>query len=91
VCADPDNLMKKLLKAKRYGRDSTEQGQAATKIKELSIVRDIFNKEIRIYTDHGRVQRPVFVVEKGQLNIKPQHIQLLKVRKMKNNSKILAR
>jgi len=52
---------------------------ASKEIKEVSIVRDIFNKEIRIYTDHGRVQRPLFVVEKGELLLKPHHIRRLKV------------
>ena len=33
----------------------------------------------RIYTDHGRVQRPVFVVERGELLIKAHHIKLLRV------------
>lgn len=31
--------------------------------KEISIVRDINNKEIRFFTDNGRVQRPLFIVE----------------------------
>lgn len=33
--------------------------------KEISIVRDFQNKEIRFFTDAGRVQRPLFIVEKG--------------------------
>lgn len=31
--------------------------------KEISIVRDIQNKEIRFFTDSGRVQRPLLIVE----------------------------
>jgi DNA-directed RNA polymerase II subunit RPB2 len=42
--------------------------------KEISIVRDIQNKEIRFYTDAGRVQRPLFIVEDGELKIKNKHI-----------------
>lgn len=32
------------------------------RIKGLSVVRDIINKEIRIYTDLGRGMRPLFTV-----------------------------
>lgn len=42
--------------------------------KEISIVRDIQNKEIRFYTDAGRVQRPLFIVDNGELKIKNKHI-----------------
>lgn len=31
--------------------------------KEISIVRDIYTKEIKFFTDSGRVQRPLFIVE----------------------------
>lgn len=43
--------------------------------KEISIVRDFPNKEIRFYTDSGRVQRPLFIVEDGQLKLKKGHIR----------------
>jgi DNA-directed RNA polymerase II subunit RPB2 len=45
--------------------------------KEVSIVRDIPNKEIRFYTDAGRVQRPLFVVDDatGHLAIRNKHIE----------------
>jgi DNA-directed RNA polymerase II subunit RPB2 len=33
--------------------------------KEYSIVRDIEKREIKIYTDAGRVQRAMFIVEKN--------------------------
>jgi DNA-directed RNA polymerase II subunit RPB2 len=42
--------------------------------KEISIVRDIQNKEIRLYTDAGRVQRPLFIVENGSIKLKRNHI-----------------
>lgn len=41
---------------------------------EVSIVRDISQKEVRIYTDAGRICRPLFVVQDQQLAIKRQHI-----------------
>ena len=42
--------------------------------KEVSIVKDSQNKEIRIYTDPGRVQRPLFIVEDNKLRIKKEKI-----------------
>jgi DNA-directed RNA polymerase II subunit RPB2 len=44
---------------------------------EVSIVRDISDKEVRIYTDAGRICRPLFVVEDQQLMIKKHHISQL--------------
>lgn len=45
---------------------------------EVSIVRDIAEKEVRIYTDAGRICRPLFVVnDQQQLCIKKQHIYQL--------------
>lgn len=44
---------------------------------EVSIVRDINDKEVRIYTDAGRICRPLFVVEDQQLMIKKHHISQL--------------
>ena len=46
--------------------------------KEISIVRDIMNKEIRFYTDAGRVQRPLFIVDEGKLLIRKGHIEAMK-------------
>jgi len=41
---------------------------------EVSIVRDIAAKEVRIYTDAGRICRPLYIVQEQQLVIKKQHI-----------------
>jgi DNA-directed RNA polymerase II subunit RPB2 len=41
---------------------------------EVSIVRDIAAREVRIYTDAGRICRPLFVVTDQQLAIKKHHI-----------------
>ena len=43
--------------------------------KEVSLVRDYANKEIRIYTDSGRVQRPLFVVENNSLRFKKKDLE----------------
>lgn len=45
--------------------------------KEISIVRDITNREIKFYTDQGRVQRPLFIVQKNKLKLKQSHIHRL--------------
>jgi DNA-directed RNA polymerase II subunit RPB2 len=44
---------------------------------EVSIVRDIINKEIKIYTDSGRIQRPLFIMENDKLQIKKSDIRKL--------------
>lgn len=44
---------------------------------EVSIVRDIAGKEVRIYTDAGRICRPLFVVHEQQLCIKKHHVMQL--------------
>ncbi|KAJ1922321.1 DNA-dependent RNA polymerase II [Mycoemilia scoparia] len=44
---------------------------------DISIVRDIREKELRIYTDEGRVCRPLFVVDDLQLRVRPEHVQRL--------------
>ena len=41
-------------------------------------MRDIANKEIRFYTDAGRVQRPLFIVENNEVLFKKKHIRSLK-------------
>ena len=61
---DPDSLINNI-KALRRRFDIP---------KEISIVRDFPNKEIRFYTDSGRVQRPLFIVESGQLKLRKGHI-----------------
>ena len=48
------------------------------------MVRDIRDREIRIYTDAGRICRPLLVVENGKLLLKKRHIDLLKEREYNN-------
>ena len=48
----------------------------------MSIVRDIKGGEVRIYTDYGRIMRPLFIVGEDQkLTIKKSHIY-----KIRNNT-----
>merc|ERR1711871_622800 len=66
---DPDGLVNKL---RGYRRRLEIQD-------EVSIVRDIKSREVRIYTDYGRICRPLFIVlEKSQkLAIKMSHVERL--------------
>lgn len=52
---------------------------------EISIVRDILNKEIKIFSDAGRIIRPLFIMENNELKIKKHHIELLKMGKLNFN------
>ena len=49
--------------------------------KEISIVRDIANKEVRFFCDPGRVQRPLFIVKNSEIELKKHHIQKLESRR----------
>jgi DNA-directed RNA polymerase II subunit RPB2 len=42
--------------------------------KEYSIVRDIDKREIKIYTDGGRVQRAMFIVQNNEILLKKKHV-----------------
>lgn len=44
---------------------------------EVSVIRDIMAKELRIYTDAGRVCRPLFIVEDNELLLKKDHVEKL--------------
>lgn len=43
--------------------------------KEYSIVRDIDKKEIKIYTDGGRVQRAMFIVDQNEIKLRKEHVR----------------
>nr|CAB3265015.1 DNA-directed RNA polymerase II subunit RPB2 [Phallusia mammillata] len=66
---DPEQLMNTLRKLRR---------QMDIIVSEVSMVRDIREREIRIYTDAGRICRPLLIVEEQKLLLKKQHIDLLK-------------
>lgn len=42
---------------------------------EVSIINDYSKQEIKIYTESGRVQRPLFIVENQKLKIKKSHVE----------------
>ena len=65
VHRDPYNLVRTIRTLRR--RDDISP--------EVSVVRDIREKELRIYTDAGRVCRPLFIVEDHRLKLKRHHIR----------------
>ncbi|GAU92991.1 hypothetical protein RvY_04994 [Ramazzottius varieornatus] len=65
---DPEQLMVTLRKLRR---------QMDIIVSEVSMVRDIRDREIRISTDAGRICRPLLIVENQKLLLKKKHIDLL--------------
>lgn len=51
---------------------------------KVSMVRDIRDREIRIYTDAGRICRPLLIVENQKLLLRRRHIASLKDREYNN-------
>lgn len=72
---DPEQLMATLRKLRR---------QMDIIVSEVSMIRDIRDREIRIYTDAGRICRPLLIVEHGNLLLKKTHIEMLKERDYNN-------
>lgn len=48
------------------------------------MIRDIRDREIRIYTDAGRICRPLLIVQDQKLLLKKRDIELLKEREYTN-------
>ncbi|XP_076466253.1 DNA-directed RNA polymerase II subunit RPB2 [Babylonia areolata] len=74
---DPDQLMTTLRKLRR---------EMDIIVSEVSMIRDFQDREIRIYTDAGRICRPLLIVENQKLLLKKSHIQQLKEREYNNYS-----
>lgn len=72
---EPEHLMSTLRRLRR---------QMDIIVSEVSMVRDIREREIRIYTDAGRICRPLLIVENQKLLLKKHHIQMLKDREYHN-------
>uniref|UniRef100_A0A6G1S8W5 DNA-directed RNA polymerase subunit beta n=1 Tax=Aceria tosichella TaxID=561515 RepID=A0A6G1S8W5_9ACAR len=68
---EPELLISTLKKLRR---------QMDVVVSEVSMVRDIRDREIRIYTDAGRICRPLLIVENQKLLLKRSHIEELKNR-----------
>lgn len=67
VHRDPANLVKTIKKLRRKDDISPE----------VSVVRDIREKELRLYTDAGIVCRPLFIVENQQLALQKEQVRWL--------------
>lgn len=69
VHRDPSNLVKTIKKLRR--KDDIDS--------EVSVVRDIRERELRLSTDGGRVCRPLFIVEEDtqQLMLTKKHVRWL--------------
>ncbi|KAH9258101.1 hypothetical protein BASA81_003664 [Batrachochytrium salamandrivorans] len=70
---DPKALMDVLLKLRRDNTFAKHDEPS-----EVSIVRSVKDCELRIYTESGRVARPLFIVENMRPRIKKHHIEQLK-------------
>ena len=80
ITNEPETIMKSLINKRR--KDALS--------KEISIVNDYVNKEIKIYTDSGRSERPLFTVENNQLKIKKsQIVKMNKFAKDQNDEDVL--
>lgn len=51
---------------------------------EVSVVRDIRERELRLYTDNGRCCRPLFIVENQRLKLKKDHVNALHQKELTN-------
>ncbi|GFO49685.1 DNA-directed RNA polymerase subunit beta, partial [Plakobranchus ocellatus] len=72
---DPDHLMSTLRKLRR---------EMDVIVSEVSMIRDFSDREIRIYTEAGRICRPLLIVENQKLLLKQSHIKQLKQREFNN-------
>ncbi len=70
--SDPHELASKLRALRRQGKLHYEVSVGVYENDDGTI------KEVYINTDSGRLMRPVFVVENGQLKLKPEHVEKLK-------------
>jgi DNA-directed RNA polymerase II subunit RPB2 len=70
----PDELVKQLRQLRRSADINAD----------VSIVRDVRERELKIYTDSGRICRPLFIVENNRLKLKKIHIEQL----IKENSQL---
>ncbi|EPY77710.1 DNA-directed RNA polymerase II polypeptide isoform 16-like protein [Camelus ferus] len=69
-----------------WSMENLEEISPAAIAEWVSMIRDIREREIRIYTDAGRICRPLLIVEKQKLLLKKRHIDQLKEREYNNYS-----
>jgi hypothetical protein len=66
VHTDPDYMLRNLRSSRRNHNSISN---------EVSIFRDIKEREVHIYCDPGRICRPLLVVENSKLCITPEQVQ----------------
>ena len=71
VTEHPENIVNELRMFRRTGGLNSE----------ISISYDPRDREIHVFTDFGRLCRPLFIVERGQLKLKEHHIREIKAGK----------
>eukprot|EP01125_Pyxidicula_operculata_P003220 TRINITY_DN1367_c1_g2_i2.p1 TRINITY_DN1367_c1_g2~~TRINITY_DN1367_c1_g2_i2.p1 ORF type:complete len:1211 (-),score=312.38 TRINITY_DN1367_c1_g2_i2:298-3930(-) len=69
INSQPRQLVENLREMRRSDEESM--------LSEVSIIPDISEREIRIYTDSGRCCRPLYIVENNKLRITTEHINKL--------------
>jgi len=67
---DGEKLANEIRKLRRRGEISSEVNVAHIVTK--------YTNEVFVNTDAGRIRRPLFVVENGELKLKPEHVKKLK-------------
>lgn len=69
---------------KKMASHSIQSYIVAHNLPQVSMIRDFQDREVRIYTDAGRICRPLLIVENQKLLLKKSHIQQLKEREYNN-------
>lgn len=69
VHRDPAHLVETIKRLRRCGDISYE----------VSVVRDVRERELRLFTDAGRVCRPLFIVEDQRLVLTKDHVAQLQI------------
>ncbi len=65
-----------------------EQRRRGLLPKDFSVVRDIVNKEIRIFTDEGRIYRPLYIVDRNRLALSQNDVYALREKRKTFNDLI---
>jgi len=50
---------------------------------DMSIVWSVEDREVRLYTDPGRLVRPLLIVEDGRLQLRKEHVQRMMARQLR--------
>jgi DNA-directed RNA polymerase II subunit RPB2 len=78
VHRDPAQLVETIKRLRRCGDISYE----------VSVVRDVRERELRLFTDAGRVCRPLFIVEDQRLVLTKDHVAALQVEEVEEQPEL---